>query len=94
MLSVALLVLWQGSAPSGAPSSSPSSGTPSSSSPGSSPSSTQGKCPCNDQAPDTTYTCDQQKKYGKCDSSWMSVVSDAYPNAFCARTCGRCPSTC
>ncbi|CAL8464429.1 g3964 [Coccomyxa elongata] len=81
------------SSPSGSPGSSPSG------SPGSSPSPPgssggSGQCPCNDQTPDTTYSCDQQKKYGKCDSSWMNVKTDAYPNAFCARTCGRCPSTC
>lgn len=59
-----------------------------------SPSGGKGKCPCNDQSPDTTYSCSQQKMYGKCDSSWMSVVSDSYPNAFCAKTCGRCPASC
>jgi hypothetical protein len=81
--------------PSGTPSGSP--GSSPSGSPGSSPSppgSGGGQCPCTDQTPDTTYSCDQQKKYGKCDSSWMNVSTKDYPNAFCAKTCGRCPSTC
>lgn len=84
-----------GSSGSSGSSSSPSSQSPGSSSGGSpSPSGGKGKCPCNDQSPDTTYSCSQQKMYGKCDSSWMSVVSDSYPNAFCAKTCGRCPASC
>ena len=53
-----------------------------------------GKCPCVDNPPDTTYSCQQQQMYGKCSSSWMSVVTPQYPNAFCAKTCGRCPASC
>ncbi|CAL5220563.1 g2600 [Coccomyxa viridis] len=78
---------------SSAPASSPGSSPRGSPSPAGSASSS-GKCPCSDQSPDTTYSCDQQKKYGKCDSSWMSIVSPQYPNAFCAKSCGRCPSSC
>ena len=52
------------------------------------------QCPCKDQQPDTTYSCDQQKAYGKCEISWMRQTSTDYPNGFCAKTCGKCPSQC
>ncbi len=52
------------------------------------------QCPCKDASPDTTYSCDQQKAYGKCDVGWMRQASADFPNGFCAKTCGKCPSQC
>ncbi|GAB4816654.1 hypothetical protein N2152v2_003700 [Parachlorella kessleri] len=39
---------------------------------------------CTDVAPDSRYTCEQQKGWGKCSSGWMIA------GKYCARTCGRC----
>ena len=52
------------------------------------------QCPCKDSSPDTSYTCDQQKAFGKCDVGWMRQASVDFPNGFCAKTCGKCPSQC
>eukprot|EP01026_Neomeris_dumetosa_P000149 TRINITY_DN10036_c0_g1_i7.p1 TRINITY_DN10036_c0_g1~~TRINITY_DN10036_c0_g1_i7.p1 ORF type:complete len:319 (-),score=9.96 TRINITY_DN10036_c0_g1_i7:224-1087(-) len=39
---------------------------------------------CTDFSPDDEYSCSDQKKFGKCDMSWMIV------GGFCQKTCGRC----
>ncbi|KAL3133546.1 expansin [Trebouxia sp. C0009 RCD-2024] len=59
---------------------------PSTSSP--SPSSSSGKT-CNDKSPDT-HSCAQQKKWGKCGKSWLSIPGSDTPYGYCAKTCGRC----
>ncbi len=45
---------------------------------------------CNDTPPDTTYTCQQQRDWGKCSAPWMA--------GHCQTACGTCqtppPSTC
>eukprot|EP00884_Botryococcus_braunii_P017443 jgi/Botrbrau1/4382/Bobra.105_2s0028.1 len=41
-------------------------------------------CGCTDAAPDSAYTCAEQKAFGKCDESWMEAF------AYCQSTCGRC----
>lgn len=40
--------------------------------------------PCPDVAPDATYTCTEQKKFGKCDASFL------LDKGYCAATCNRC----
>eukprot|EP00210_Caulerpa_lentillifera_P008139 g7773.t1 len=42
---------------------------------------------CIDIAPDTLYTCAEQKAFGKCDAEFMVSGN------FCAKTCGRSPCT-
>lgn len=37
---------------------------------------------CQDVAPDSTYTCAQQKGWGKCSESWMQ--------GYCKKACGQC----
>eukprot|EP01026_Neomeris_dumetosa_P077389 TRINITY_DN8351_c0_g1_i2.p1 TRINITY_DN8351_c0_g1~~TRINITY_DN8351_c0_g1_i2.p1 ORF type:complete len:222 (-),score=17.85 TRINITY_DN8351_c0_g1_i2:35-700(-) len=39
---------------------------------------------CDDTPPDWDYTCQEQKRYGKCDADFMLVRN------YCAKTCGRC----
>lgn len=39
---------------------------------------------CTDIPPDDEFTCEEQKKFGKCLRPWM-LAGD-----YCARTCGRC----
>jgi hypothetical protein len=41
---------------------------------------------CTDVAPDTNYTCAEQKNFGKCDKPWME--------GFCCKTCFDCKSGC
>jgi len=67
-----------GSSPSPSSSSSPST-SPSQSSP-----SPEGDC--TDVAPPGSYSCAQQKQFGKCNESFMTAGN------FCASTCGRCSS--
>ncbi|KAK9793451.1 hypothetical protein WJX73_008796 [Symbiochloris irregularis] len=40
--------------------------------------------PCPDVAPDSQYTCAEQKKFGKCSASFLA------DKGYCAATCGRC----
>ena len=40
---------------------------------------------CCDDAPTSTYSCQQQAAWGKCGEAWMA--------GFCARSCGRCASS-
>eukprot|EP01023_Acetabularia_acetabulum_P019520 TRINITY_DN1995_c0_g1_i6.p1 TRINITY_DN1995_c0_g1~~TRINITY_DN1995_c0_g1_i6.p1 ORF type:complete len:1103 (-),score=236.57 TRINITY_DN1995_c0_g1_i6:767-4075(-) len=42
---------------------------------------------CTDVAPDSRYTCEQQKQFQKCDNQWMITGN------FCDITCGRCSSS-
>lgn len=58
----------------------PSNGSSPSPSPSPSPSS------CTDTAPDTNYTCQQQKNFGKCSKPWM--------DGYCCKTCFNCDSKC
>lgn len=39
---------------------------------------------CQDIAPDDQYTCQEQKKWGKCDAPWMLEGN------YCAKSCDRC----
>jgi hypothetical protein len=39
---------------------------------------------CTDKVPGTQYTCAQQKKFGKCQESWMLKGN------YCGATCGHC----
>jgi len=41
---------------------------------------------CEDVPAPGAYTCAQQAQWGKCDEAWMS--------SYCAKTCGRCDSSC
>lgn len=41
---------------------------------------------CKDQSPDHTYTCQQQKSWGKCAESWMA--------GWCCKSCFQCHSGC
>ena len=41
-----------------------------------------GAMPCDDIAPDSTYTCEEQASWGKCDEPWMMGL--------CNKSCGRC----
>lgn len=41
---------------------------------------------CPDTAPDSTYTCQQQKSWGKCTEGWMA--------GWCCKTCFGCGSAC
>merc|ERR1712039_582416 len=41
---------------------------------------------CEDQAPDTQYTCAQQRSWGKCTESWMA--------GWCCKTCFQCDPAC
>eukprot|EP01025_Chloroclados_australasicus_P032922 TRINITY_DN3344_c0_g1_i1.p1 TRINITY_DN3344_c0_g1~~TRINITY_DN3344_c0_g1_i1.p1 ORF type:complete len:789 (-),score=123.43 TRINITY_DN3344_c0_g1_i1:1094-3460(-) len=45
-------------------------------------------CPCRDDQPFGDYTCEQQRKFGKCSEDF--IVSGAY----CLATCERCPIEC
>ena len=40
---------------------------------------------CCDDAPTSTYSCEQQEAWGKCGEPWMS--------GFCDLSCGRCASS-
>lgn len=42
--------------------------------------------PCQDHAPDSTYTCQQQKDWGKCTEDWMA--------GWCCNTCFGCDAAC
>eukprot|EP01026_Neomeris_dumetosa_P053226 TRINITY_DN4750_c0_g2_i1.p1 TRINITY_DN4750_c0_g2~~TRINITY_DN4750_c0_g2_i1.p1 ORF type:complete len:483 (-),score=119.79 TRINITY_DN4750_c0_g2_i1:520-1968(-) len=44
------------------------------------------KAACTDVTPDNTYTCAQQKEFGKCSSKFM------IDGGFCQQTCGTCPA--
>lgn len=41
-------------------------------------------CSCTDTQPDSTYTCAQQKAFGKCSTAFVGG------KGFCQTTCGRC----
>jgi hypothetical protein len=47
-------------------------------------SSKAGAAGCTDAAPPGSFTCAQQKGFGKCDEAFMTQGN------FCAATCGRC----
>eukprot|EP01025_Chloroclados_australasicus_P027381 TRINITY_DN2716_c4_g1_i1.p2 TRINITY_DN2716_c4_g1~~TRINITY_DN2716_c4_g1_i1.p2 ORF type:complete len:481 (-),score=73.43 TRINITY_DN2716_c4_g1_i1:112-1554(-) len=48
----------------------------------------QGSCPCEDIQADVEYTCEQQRKFGKCNEQYM------IDKRFCDATCDRCPEEC
>ncbi|GMH32485.1 hypothetical protein BSKO_00319 [Bryopsis sp. KO-2023] len=45
--------------------------------------------PCTDVKPPGTYTCSQQRDFGKCNAVWMMNTSKV-AEGFCETTCGRC----
>eukprot|EP01023_Acetabularia_acetabulum_P050995 TRINITY_DN557_c3_g1_i1.p1 TRINITY_DN557_c3_g1~~TRINITY_DN557_c3_g1_i1.p1 ORF type:complete len:547 (+),score=111.69 TRINITY_DN557_c3_g1_i1:142-1641(+) len=47
-------------------------------------------CACDDLPPNQASTCEQQKRWGKCERNWMKAPRSSAPNGFCATTCGRC----
>ncbi|GAB4818174.1 hypothetical protein N2152v2_005220 [Parachlorella kessleri] len=52
--------------------------------PGATPTASPAPPPCTDTPPDSRYTCEQQKGWGKCDAGFMLAGNH------CAATCGRC----
>eukprot|EP00210_Caulerpa_lentillifera_P003877 g3704.t1 len=49
-------------------------------------------CNCTDLSPPSEegYTCEEQRNFGKCTSSWMRASQPNAPEGFCQYTCGFC----
>eukprot|EP01024_Parvocaulis_polyphysoides_P031660 TRINITY_DN28532_c0_g1_i4.p1 TRINITY_DN28532_c0_g1~~TRINITY_DN28532_c0_g1_i4.p1 ORF type:complete len:517 (+),score=75.33 TRINITY_DN28532_c0_g1_i4:186-1736(+) len=50
----------------------------------------QDSCTCDDIPTSAFESCEDQRRWGKCERGWMKAPRASAPNGFCATTCGRC----